>query len=69
MARLLVVEDEQLAELRDLVAREIIETKLNKERMNRLNLLDTGFFERRMVALKGLLLTIEEAQAELEAVP
>jgi hypothetical protein len=69
MERLLVVQDEQLAELRDLVAREIIETKLNTERMNRLNLLDTGFFERRTVALKGLLRTIEEAQAELEAVP
>jgi hypothetical protein len=69
MERLLIVQDEQLAELRDLVAREIIETKLNMERMNRLNLLDTGFFERRTAALKGLLLTIEEAQAELEAVP
>jgi hypothetical protein len=69
MERLLVVQDEQLAELRDLVAREIIETKLNMERMNRLNLLDTGFFERRTAALKGLLRTIEEAQAELEAVP
>jgi hypothetical protein len=69
MERLLIVQDEQLAELRDLVAREIIETKLNMERMNRLNLLDTGFFERRTSALKRLLLTIEEAQAELEAVP
>jgi hypothetical protein len=69
MERLLIVQDEQLAELRDLVAREIIETKLNTERMNRLNLLDTGFFERRTAALKGLLRTIEEAQAELEAVP
>ncbi|HEX8683897.1 MAG TPA: hypothetical protein VF707_16375 [Ardenticatenaceae bacterium] len=69
MERLLVVQDEQLAELRDLVAREIIETKLNTERMNRLNLLDTGFFERRTAALKGLLRTIEEAQTELEVVP
>jgi hypothetical protein len=67
MNHVLFISAEELAELRELVAREVFETRLNRERTTRLHLPNPGFFEQRVHRLKNLLDEIEQANADLEA--
>lgn len=66
MNNVLFVSTGQLTELKNLVAREIFEARLNQEQAERLRLPNPGFFEQRAHMLRDLLEEIDEADLDLE---